>query len=54
MTPQELSEAEQQKEQDLRQLDRVEAARDPSRLIRAQLQLQAQQKPKPQVTEKNW
>ncbi|WP_264876385.1 VWA domain-containing protein [Vibrio agarivorans] len=54
MSAQELSEQEQQKQRDLQTLDRVEAARDPSRLIRAQLQLQAQQKPKPQVTEKNW
>ncbi|MDN2483279.1 VWA domain-containing protein [Vibrio agarivorans] len=54
ISAQELSEQEQQKQRDLQTLDRVEAARDPSRLIRAQLQLQAQQKPKPQVTEKNW
>jgi Ca-activated chloride channel family protein len=54
ISAQEMSEQEQQKQRDLQTLDRVEAARDPSRLIRAQLQLQAQQKPKPQVTEKNW
>ncbi|MGL6313016.1 VWA domain-containing protein [Vibrio sp. WXL103] len=43
-----------QTQRDLRRLDQVEAARDPSRLIRAQLQLQAQQKPQPPVTEKTW
>ncbi|MDR9830060.1 VWA domain-containing protein [Vibrio sp. FNV 38] len=48
------SEQDMQKERDLKKLDRVEAARDPSRLIRAQLQLQAQQKPQPNVTEKSW
>lgn len=38
----------------LRKLEQVEAARDPSRLLRAQLLLQAQQKSPPASTGKTW
>ncbi|MCY9805783.1 hypothetical protein OTK51_20370, partial [Vibrio scophthalmi] len=37
-----------------RKLEQVEAARDPSQLIRAQLQLQAQQKQPPKESNKQW
>ncbi|EED28243.1 TPR repeat-containing protein [Vibrio sp. 16] len=39
---------------ELRKLQQVEAARDPSRLLRAQMLLQAQQKQPPQQTGKKW
>ncbi|MED5505375.1 MAG: hypothetical protein VYC54_13265, partial [Pseudomonadota bacterium] len=39
---------------DPRRLEAVESARDPSFLIRAQMQLQAQQKQRPQQSNKEW
>ena len=41
-------------EPELRKLQQVESARDPSRLIRAQMILQAQQKQPPKDTGKKW
>jgi len=38
----------------LRRLEQVESARDPSRLLQAQLLLQAQQRPTPEDTGKQW
>ena len=43
-----------QTESDLRRLEQIEASRDPAKLLRAQIQLQANKKPEPQVTEKIW
>jgi len=45
---------QQQIDPELRKLEQVESARDPSRLIRAQILLQAQQKQAPQQTGKQW
>ncbi|HHF3034081.1 TPA: hypothetical protein ACPJ1C_003284, partial [Vibrio diabolicus] len=39
---------------EFRRLEAVESARDPSFLIRAQMQLQAQQKQPPQQSQKEW
>ncbi|MBT0237616.1 hypothetical protein HAS11_17015, partial [Vibrio campbellii] len=39
---------------EFRRLEAVESARDPSFLIRAQMQLQAQQKQRPQQSNKEW
>ncbi|MGI9895024.1 hypothetical protein ACKVMY_05590, partial [Vibrio natriegens] len=39
---------------EFRRLEAVESARDPSFLIRAQMQLQAQQKQRPQQSQKEW
>ncbi len=45
---------QQQVDPQLRKLEQVESARDPSRLLRAQLMLQAQQKQPPQQSGKQW
>ena len=45
---------QQQIDPELRKLEQVESARDPSRLLRAQLFLQAQQKQPPQQAGKKW
>ena len=55
--PQSAAEQEQNLEQidpELRKLEQVESAREPSRLLRAQMMLQAQQKQPPQNTGKKW
>jgi Ca-activated chloride channel family protein len=44
----------QQDDPEFRRLEAVESARDPSFLIRAQMQLQAQQKQRPQQSQKEW
>ncbi|OWL47603.1 vWA domain-containing protein [Vibrio parahaemolyticus] len=43
-----------QDDPEFRRLEAVESARDPSFLIRAQMQLQAQQKQRPQQSQKEW
>ncbi|ELE6598111.1 hypothetical protein RMQ50_001342, partial [Vibrio alginolyticus] len=43
-----------QDDPEFRRLEAVESARDPSFLIRAQMQLQAQQKQPPQQSQKEW
>ncbi|EKO3819319.1 hypothetical protein NTH40_000823, partial [Vibrio harveyi] len=43
-----------QDDPEFRRLEAVESARDPSFLIRAQMQLQAQQKQPPQQSNKEW
>ncbi|HII4316479.1 hypothetical protein NB548_09665, partial [Vibrio parahaemolyticus] len=43
-----------QDDPEFRRLEAVESARDPSFLIRAQMQLQAQQKKRPQQSQKEW
>ncbi|MHC6529385.1 vWA domain-containing protein [Vibrio proteolyticus] len=45
---------QQQVDPELRKLEQVESARDPSRLLRAQLMLQAQQKQPPKNSGKQW
>lgn len=44
----------QQVDPDVRRLEQVESARDPSRLLRAQMLLQAQQRNAPQQNNKKW
>ncbi|CAE6930705.1 hypothetical protein ACOMICROBIO_GDFFDHBD_02578 [Vibrio sp. B1REV9] len=43
-----------QDDPEFRRLEAVESARDPSFLLRAQMQLQAQQKQRPQQSNKEW
>lgn len=55
-TSQTTTSASQQQEanSDLRQLEQVESVRDPSLLLKAQMLLQAKEKPAPSATDNNW
>ncbi|NES60009.1 VWA domain-containing protein [Vibrio parahaemolyticus] len=54
MQAQAQPEKSHQDDPEFRRLEAVESARDPSFLIRAQMQLQAQQKQRPQQSQKEW
>ncbi|WP_353498973.1 hypothetical protein [Vibrio sp. CB1-14] len=48
------SSQQQEANADLRQLEQVESVRDPSLLLKAQMLLQAKDKPAPSATDNNW